>query len=94
VNLTELLLFLGYALLTICYVPQWWRVFRTRRVEGLSPVFICLVFLGLCLIQIGLVLGRISGALIWGNGFALINAGLLLVAYFSVRNRGVEHGPA
>jgi hypothetical protein len=77
----DLIMSLGYLALVGCYIPQWARILRTRRAEGISPVFLALVALGLGLIQAGAMLGDGPPALVWGNGAALVNALILGGAY-------------
>lgn len=73
----DLALALGYIGLSVCYIPQWWQVWRSRRIEGLSRYFLALLTWSLVLVQVGMA-ARSAPALIQiGNALALANVAIL-----------------
>jgi hypothetical protein len=78
---------LGYLLVVLCYVPQWWRILRTGQTQGLSPWLLGMVTAGLALIQVAALGGSWGALLAWGNGAALVNALITDAAYWRAVTR-------
>ncbi len=72
--------FLGYVaatLTTVAFIPQAWRVHRTRRTEDLSLPMFALFTLGIALwLAFGYCLH--SGPVIYSNSLTLLLAGYIL----------------
>lgn len=84
----NLCLIVGYLLLISSYAPQWMRILRTQRVDGLARSFLVMVVAGLAFIQVAALSGGLGPLFPWANAVALANAAATLAAYaWAVKKR-------
>ncbi len=76
--------YLGIFLIQLAYLPQTYKVIKTRSVKGLSPLFIFLVWLGIIFLQ---VYSYIAGDIVFivSNWFGIINTSVLLTLLWRFR---------
>lgn len=74
----------GVVLIQWSYIPQWIRIFSTRNVSGLSPIFLGSVFLGLLCFEAYAVVRRDSVYII-SNAIGLVNCGICIFGYLLYR---------
>ena len=78
--------FLGTLLIQSSYLPQTIKIFRTKNVKGISPIFLGMVFIGLVLFEWYSI--RINDLVyIVSNVFGMLNCGTTLVAYFVFKKK-------
>jgi uncharacterized protein with PQ loop repeat len=70
--------YLGVFCIQLSYLPQLYKVISTREVNGISPLFIFMVWLGIVSLQIYSYSIR-DKVYIFSNWCGLINTSLLLI---------------
>ena len=76
---------IGYLLICSFYPPQILRVYQRKSVEDLSVNSLWMLFLGALLLEISMIFLGGYPVYQWGNGFAMICAGVLLWQWYHYR---------
>ena len=78
--------YLGYAVVTLSYLPQLVKMFATRSVDDLSPLTLWVLFIGLCVVEIYAISLEQVGYIL-GHSCSVVLSALWLVGYYKFRRK-------